>query len=291
LHMKFWQAMHFTGAERLVRLARAIEAQTPFHGVQLGDHWFTPAKLASPYPYPLEESGTPWPLQTPWPDIGASFGAMAAATERLHFSTSVMVLPLRNPFEVARSLATLSAISGNRVSLGAGSGWMTNEFHAAGVDFQTRGKRLEEMIDVLRLLWEGRMVEHHGRFFDFPAVELGPRPAGRIPIYIAGASETAMRRAISKGDGWITGEVTRTELLRSIKRMRRMLEQAGREHEPFEIIVNNPMAELDMVKALIEHGATSIINASSAAEIRGGMTDQQKVDWYKWYADEIIAKV
>ena len=170
--MKFWQAMHFTGAERLVALAQAIEAQTPFYGVQMGDHWFTPAKLDSPYPYPLEQSGTPWPLQTPWPDIGASFGAMAAATKRLHFSTTVLVLPLRNPFEIARTMATLAAISGNRVSLGAGSGWMTNEFSAAGVDFKTRGKRLDEMIDVLRLLWEGRMVEHHGRFLDFTRREL-----------------------------------------------------------------------------------------------------------------------
>jgi len=288
--IKFWQAMHFTAAERLVGLAQFIDTQTPFYGVQMGDHWFTPAKLDSPYPYPLEDSGTPWPLQTPWPDIGASFGAMAAATKRLHFSTTVLILPLRNPFEVARTMATLSAISGNRVSLGAGSGWMTNEFHVAGVDFKTRGRRMDEMIDVMRLLWEGGMVEHHGEFFDFPRLELGPRPAGRIPIYVAGASVPAMRRAVRKGDGWITGDVTRVEILNSVDKVRRMLEEEGRDEEDFEIVANLP-ADLDMTKALIDHGVTSIVNASSAAEIKGGMTDRQKIDWYRWYADEIIAKV
>jgi probable F420-dependent oxidoreductase len=288
--MKFWQAMHFTGAERLVTLARAIETQTPFYGVQLGDHWFTPARLDSPYPYPLEDSGTPWPLQTAWPDIGAAFGAIAAATVRLQLSTTVLILPLRNPFEIARMMATLSFISGNRVSLGAGCGWMTNEFHVAGVDFKSRGRRTDEMIDVLRLLWEGRMVEHHGEFFDFPLLELGPKPPGKIPIYVAGGSAPAMRRAVRKGDGWITGDVTRTEILNSVTTMRRLLKEAGRDHEEFEIIANIP-ADLEIVKALIDHGVTSIVNASSGAEIKGGMSDQQKIDWYKRYADEIIAKV
>jgi alkanesulfonate monooxygenase SsuD/methylene tetrahydromethanopterin reductase-like flavin-dependent oxidoreductase (luciferase family) len=99
-----------------------------------------------------------------------------------------------------------------------------------------------------------------------------------------------MRRAATKGDGWITGDITKTEILNSVARMRRMLREEGRDHESFEIIANLP-ADLDTTRALIDQGVTSIINASSAAEIKGGMTDRQKIDWYKWYADEIIAKV
>ena len=288
--IKFWQAMHFTVAERFIYLVRAIEEQTPFYGVQLGDHWFTPGKLDSPYPYPLEESGTPWPLQTPWPDIGASFGAMAAVTKRLCFSTTVLILPLHNPIQLARTFATLSAISGNRVSLGAGAGWMENEFRLAGVDFKTRGKRIDEMIDVMRLLWEGCMAEHHGRFFDFDRIELGPKPPGRIPIYMAGGSDIAMRRAVAKCDGWITGHVTRDEIWASVEKMKRMLKDAGRENEPFEIICNI-VADREIVQGLVDRGVTGIINASSADEIKGGMTDQQKIDWYKKYADDIIAKI
>jgi probable F420-dependent oxidoreductase len=288
--VKFWQAMHFTGAERLIELTEAIEKQTPFHGVQLGDHWFTPAKLDSPYPYPLEESGTPWPLQTPWPDLGASFGAMAAVTRRLHFSTTVLILPLHNPIQLARTFATLSAISGNRVSLGAGSGWMENEFRLAGVDFKTRGKRVDEMIDVMRLLWEGRMVEHKGRFFDFDRLELGPKPPGKIPIYMAGASETAMRRAAAKCDGWITGDITKEGIWESVVRIRKMVEEAGRSNDDFRVICNI-VADREIVQGLVDRGVTDVINASSAAEIKGGMTNQQKIDWYKWYADNIIAKV
>ena len=99
-----------------------------------------------------------------------------------------------------------------------------------------------------------------------------------------------MRRAVAKADGWITGDVTRAEVLGSVTKMRSMLREAGRDNEPFEIIANIP-ADLDIVKALIDHGVTAVINASSAAEIKGDMTNQQKIDWYKWYSDEIIAKV
>jgi alkanesulfonate monooxygenase SsuD/methylene tetrahydromethanopterin reductase-like flavin-dependent oxidoreductase (luciferase family) len=158
------------------------------------------------------------------------------------------------------------------------------------VDFKTRGKRIDEMIDVLRLLWTGTMVAHKARFFNFDRLELGPRPPGKIPICMAGGSDIAMRRAAAKCDGWITGHVTRDEIWASVLKIRRMLKEAGREDEPFRVICNIT-ADREIVQGLVDRGVTDIINASSAAEIKGGMTDQQKIDWYKWYADNIIAKV
>ena len=99
-----------------------------------------------------------------------------------------------------------------------------------------------------------------------------------------------MRRAVKKCDGWITGDITRDGIWDSVVRIRVMLKEEGRENEPFRVICNI-MADLEIVQGLVDRGVTDIINASSAAEIKGGMTDQQKIDWYKWYADNIIAKI
>jgi probable F420-dependent oxidoreductase len=138
-----------------------------------------------------------------YPDCWASIGAMAAVTQRLRFSVAVYVLPLRNPFEVARATGTLAILSGNRFILGAGTGWMKEEFDIYGVDFKSRGKRFDEYLDVLRLLWRGGMVEYHGQHFDFPALQISPAPQAPVPIFLGGAAPVALERAARKADGWI----------------------------------------------------------------------------------------
>ena len=141
----------------------------------LSDHLFFPEKLRSRYPY--SPDGKPgFDGETPFPEVWTSIAAMAAATTRLHFSTIIFVLPLRNPLEVAKTLGTLSLLSGGRVALGCGAGWIREEFDQLGVEFSTRGKRFDEMIDVMRALWRGGMVEHHGRFFDFDRLQMSPAP-------------------------------------------------------------------------------------------------------------------
>ena len=128
---------------------------------------------------------------------------MAAVTRRLRFSVAVYVLPLRNPFEVARATGTLAILSGNRFILGAGIGWMKEEFDIYGVDFRTRGKRFDEYLDVLQLLWRGGMVEYHGTHFDFPPLQISPAPDAPVPIFLGGASTAALARTARKADGWI----------------------------------------------------------------------------------------
>ena len=101
--------------------------------------------------------------------VGSASAAMAAITQRLKFSVSVYVLPLRNPFEVARATGSLDIFSKGRFILGIGAGWMKDEFDIYGVDFHTRGKRMDEMVTILRKFWQGGMVEHRGEFFNFDA--------------------------------------------------------------------------------------------------------------------------
>ena len=286
--MRFWQFLRFTAPEQLPALAQKVEASL-FDGVVLGDHMVFPEKIESPYPY-SKDGAVLWDPDTPWPDVWVASAAMAAVTKRIHFSTNIFVLPLRNPFEVARTAATVSALSANRVAIGAGVGWMEEEYRTVGVDFKTRGKRYDEMIDVMRLLWTGEMVEHHGEFFDFDRLQMSPKPAGRIPLYLAGGSAPAMRRAAQKGDGWITGNFTRETISDTVKTLKGMLKDAGRESDPFELIA--PVgANLDFIKLLRDLGATSIIDLPSRRDIGPDKTLQQKADYFNRYSDEIIAKL
>src|SRR6202034_4099942 len=149
--MRFWQAMAFSDPTEYLALAREVE-QAGMYGILMSDHVFFPQDLKSPYPYTPD--GKPiWEPSTPWPDCWVSISAMAAVTTRLQFGTNVYIAPARDPFTVAKLVGTASVISGGRVSLGLGVGWMREEFDQLGQKFSNRGARCDEMIDVLRALW------------------------------------------------------------------------------------------------------------------------------------------
>ena len=249
--MKFWQAITWSETDQLIEIARFAE-EVGFHGVMGGDHAVYPQTIAPNYPYSAE--GMP-PMQPEdeYPDQTAIFAAMAAVTERLYFTTGVYVLPLRNPHEVARASATLAILSGGRFVLGAGIGWMKEEFEIYGVDFHRRGKRTDEMIQVLRKLWRGEMAEHHGEQFDFPPVILSPAPATPPPIYIGGASEAALRRAARAGDGYIGAGTAPEDVAPLLRRLGELREEYGRQHLPFEAMLG---LKAEPTLALFEQMAT-----------------------------------
>ena len=175
--MKFCQSLMYAPAADWAELTRCAE-DVGFDQVSLSDHVFYPGKLESSYPY--SRSGRPsFPPETPWPDVWVMTGALAAATERIRFATHVYVLPARNPFVVAKAVGTAAYLSGDRVLLGVGAGWMREEFDQLEQPFAGRGARMEEQIEVLRTLWRGGMVEHHGEFYDFDKLEMAPAPAQR----------------------------------------------------------------------------------------------------------------
>src|SRR5439155_1740265 len=150
--------------------------------------------LSTPYPY-TPDGSPPFTPGTPWPDPWVLIGAMAAVTTRLRFMTNVYVAPARNPFLVAKQVGTAAVLSGDRVALGVGAGWMREEFEQLGQPFGDRGRRLDEMIEVVRALWRGGMVEHHGEHYDFHRLQMSPVPAAPVPIYCGGQSRRAIERA------------------------------------------------------------------------------------------------
>jgi probable F420-dependent oxidoreductase len=254
--MKLWQVISFSEPDQLLGIAQAAE-EAGFEGVLVSDHLFFPGKLASKYPYSAD--GKPaFDGATPFPDAWTSIAAMAGVTKRLRFGTMVYILPLRHPLEVAKTVGTAALLSGGRVALGCGAGWIREEFDALEVEFETRGARMNEMIEVMRKAWSGRMIEHHGRFFDLGPLQMSPPPPAQVPIYVGGLSPAALRRAARLGDGWIGTGQTPEEAIRLVGELRRLREAAGRGDAPFETIVPLAVpADPALLRRLEQAGVTS----------------------------------
>ena len=286
--MEFWQSTAFNDPLELPIIAREAEA-AGFDGLLVSEHLMVPANFEASYLY-SEDGKPPFTAETPFPDPWVALATMAAATSRIRFCTLVHILPLHHPVEVAKALATLALYSDNRVVLGAGAGWMKEEFEILGVDFKTRGPRFNEMIEVMRKLWQGGMVEHHGEFFDFPPICQSPAPTENIPIVIGGASKAALRRAATVGDGWCGAGNTPEEAEEILRTLAALRKEAGRENEHFEAIV--PLTtppEPDVLKKLSGLGATGTVSYPFSYTVGPEATLEQKIDAMKQFAEHVIA--
>jgi probable F420-dependent oxidoreductase len=287
--VRFSIATAYLPPEELAPIARAAE-DAGYHAMSLSDHVVNLETLASPYPY-TEDGSRRWEPFTTWLDPWVTIASLAAVTERLRFLTNVYVLPLRDPFTVAKVIATTSALSGGRVALGAGMGWCREEFDLVGQPFARRGARADEMLDLLAELWTGRWVEHHGRFYDVPRVEMTPAPPAPVPIYIGGTSDAAIRRA-ARHDGWISdlmGTDAAGEVRARIDVERRRL---GRAEGDFSMIVSmNDAVTVDDYRRAAEVGVTD--NLTMPWAFYGGfdLPLQGKLDGLRRFADEIMAYV
>jgi probable F420-dependent oxidoreductase len=254
--------MMYADPAQWVELVRHAE-EVGFDQVALSDHVFEPQTLVSKYPY--SATGEPqFPPGTPWPDVWVMVGAMAAVTTRIEFTTNVYVLPLRNPFVVAKAVGTASFLSGDRVSLGIGAGWMREEFDALEQSFDRRGARMEEQVEVLRTLWQGGLVEHHGEFYDFDKLQMAPGPSKPVPIIVGGHSNLALRRAARLGDGWVGVLYGREELRGYMARLQELREQEGTADKPFEVIgaINDALPTPAVCAELEEMGVTTLLTSA-----------------------------
>jgi probable F420-dependent oxidoreductase len=288
--VKFWQSVAFAAPDELLELARIAE-EVGFHGVFCSEHVFFPERLESRYPY--SPSGEPlFTAETPWLDPWVQIAAMAAVTRTLRFVTGVYILPLRHPLEVAKTVASVALLSGDRVGLGVGAGWMREEFAVLGREFAGRGKRLDEQIAVIRKVWAGGMVEHHGVYYDFPRLQMSPPPRVAPPILIGGGSEAALRRAARLGDGWVGSGHGLEEALGVIGRLRALRREAGREREPFDIIlVLNAPASVDDLRRFEDVGVTSLVSWPLAFTLGPQATMAEKRRYLESYAADVIAKL
>jgi probable F420-dependent oxidoreductase len=231
--LAFASSVSIDGATAL-EVCRRAEAGG-FESLWGGEHVVLPSNIESKYPY-TADGKIPAEPDTPIPDplIWLAFAAAAAPTLRL--GTCILIVPQRNPLILAKELATLDQLSGGRVELGLGVGWMEEEFKALGVPWERRGARNDEYIEAMRALWAGPHAEFHGEFVDFPPVTCSPRPVqASIPILVGGDTDAAIRRAARLADGYFPGEGDADRLKALITRVRQAAEDAGRDPDSIEI--------------------------------------------------------
>jgi probable F420-dependent oxidoreductase len=287
--VKFATALAFNDPTHFLELARTAD-ECGWDWFAVSDHVVYPETIESAYPY--AKDGKPyWSSSTPWPDPWTAIAAMAAVTRRLSFLTNIFILPARNPVLVAKQIGTVAAIAGGRVALGVGTGWMKEEFELLEVDFHTRGKRLNEGIEVLRTLWRGGMVEYHGKHYDFDRLEMSPVPPAPVPILVGGLSEVALKRAARLGDGWIGVQHTTAELRELLQRIQVLRKEYGTEDKPFEnVVASTDTFDVDGYRRLEDLGATTLTTAPWVLYGADPNSLEEKKDALKRFADDVISK-
>jgi probable F420-dependent oxidoreductase len=256
--MEFYLPLAWTDPAHMLQLATAAE-EAGFYGVAFSDHMLYPKVLESKYPYSAD--GKPhWFPETAWPDPWVAMGHVAAVTKRVRFVTNIFVLPSREPFSVAKAVGTAAVLSNNRVSVGFGVGWMREEFEAQGQSFNNRGRRTEEMVEILRKLWTGKMVSHDGEFYKFPELQMSPMPSELPPVYLGGYAEPALDRAARVGDGWISTHGDVEQMTGEVANMKERLTSFGRktDSDSFKFFAICPSLDLDEYKRRDDIGITSI---------------------------------
>lgn len=278
-------------ADHLATVARDAEA-LGFDAISLPDHVVYPSQIGTRYPYPPDpETGrAPWDESCEWLDPVAAAAVVTTSTERMEAITGIFVLPMRDPVLVAKAFATLDALSGGRVILGAGAGWLREEFQVLGFDFDTRGPRSDEAIEVLRKLWTGEPVAHQGRFFSFPEVSMRPAPGRRMRIYVGGDSPPALRRAARLADGMLPPLNSRLRTSAHLALIARIREQHGRT-EPFDYVASAVTARTpDEIAELVALGVSAVHVDPFALYVRrfGGLTLDERRGALERYAREVI---
>ncbi len=245
--------------------ARHLES-CGFESIVAVEHTVLMTRYHSVYPYDASgrvELGADCPV----PDPLDMLAFLAGQTSTLGLATGVLVLPNHHPVVLAKRAATLDALSGGRLRLCVGVGWLREEVQACGADFDSRGRRADEQLAVLRALWADHPdgVSHHGEFFDFDDAMCYPKPiAGeRLPVHIGGHSRAAARRAGRFGDGFQPLGVAGAQLAALVTEMRDAAQEAGRDPGALELSLGHLVTKVDAERAgrLAEAGAGRLVLA------------------------------
>ena len=230
--MKFYVSSAFLEAGEIIEIARAAD-ELGYEGMAMPDHVVNLETLATPYPY-TEDGERRWPPYTDWLDPWVLVGSLAQVTSRLKFVTTVYIPAMRDPYSAAKAIGTAACLSGGRVELGIGVGWCEEEFDLLGQQFAKRGRRTDEMLELMKALWQPGWTEFDGEFYRTPRLEMTPTPP-RIPIYAGGLSDIALRRA-ARNDGWIGDLITLDQALTSVQRVRELRAAKGLTMEGFRVL-------------------------------------------------------
>jgi probable F420-dependent oxidoreductase len=290
--MRFTYAETFCDPTYLAPLAQAAE-EAGFDSFSVPDSLIYPAASDARYPYTadgdrsfLEDKPIIEPFALiPW---------LAAATERIRFTTFVLKAPVRPAVLLAKQAASVAVLTGNRLRLGVGISPWPEDFVAMGQPWERRGARLDETIQVVRGLTAGGWFEHHGELIDVERMKICPVPTEPIPILVGGHADRALRRAATLGDGWVHGGGDPAELPGLLERLAELRRDAGRAGDPFEIhVISMDAYSPDGVRRLEDMGVTDVVVGFRYPYVRE--PDTQKLDDklapLRRFAEDVIANV
>jgi probable F420-dependent oxidoreductase len=240
---------------------------------------------------PVASDGSPYagadhppiPSDVPVFDAFAYLSYLAGRTNQIRFGTHVYNIGLRHPFVVARAVTTLDIVSGGRAEFGIGASWLEAEWASVGLDFATRGRRVDEAISVCQRLWSDPVVEHHGENFDFGPVMFEPKPVQSPwpPMHIGGDGAAAMRRAALVGDGWIPMNHAVEQIPAAAARLAELRDRAGR---PGTVeITMGVQADLESLQRAAAAGV-------GRALVRPWSSGRLTIDGLRRFADEVLVE-
>lgn len=273
MHFDLWvpTATPFATPELLSVLGAEAEARG-VHRIWVGEHVVLFGEYRSRYPY-ADDGRLPAP-----PDSGLleplnTLSFLAAHTERIRLGTAMVLLPQRNPVYTAKEVATLDWLSGGRVDLGVGVGWLAEEFDAVNVPWPRRGARTDEYLEVLRALWCDDPSSFEGDFYHLPPASMFPKPVQRPhpPVHIGGESDAALRRVARAGQGWHTFDRLPGDLAVPLARLADLLAAEARPRSSVEVTVCPYFQELTPARVAEYAGAGA--DAVAALFFAGGPED------------------
>lgn len=286
--MDYWLSYIDEDPDQTIEVARAAE-RAGFKGIALADHVVVPIGHRSQHP-----SGGPTPFdhRTPFPDPLVTAASVLASTTTFLAMTYVYVLPAREPFSVASQVATLDRLSASRFRFGVGAGWLEEEIALLGHPVRDRGRRMDEMLEVIRRFWSHDQVDHRGKYFSFGPAGISPRPHRPVPIWVGGKSPAALARAV-RHDGWLgmnydLDEIDRllAELMRRLARHR---DETGDSKAGFEVfVIPNAAPSEGLYEGLSNRGVTSTMGSAWAYGDRSAASLGAKIDRIGEFAERFI---
>ena len=283
--MMFANVGPFIQPEEATFLAKSAED----HGIEsiwTVEHVVVPAGYQSQYPY--SDSGKmPGTEDSPIPDPLIWLSYVAAGTKTIKLGTGILILPQRHPVYTAKEVATLDVLSGGRVILGIGIGWMKDEFDVLGIPFEERATRTDEACAALRTLWKPGANAFKGEHYSWDALESNPKPVqeGGIPIVVGGHVKGAARRAARVGNGFFPMKTEGDRLQVLLDVMSEECAKLGRDPKEIEITTAMPGMDLDAIKRLEDQGVSRLALGPPAFDREGVEKGLDK------FADNIMAKL
>ncbi len=273
----------FQSLEQIIGTAQLAES-VGVESVWTFEHVIVPEDYASKYPY--NESGKMGAEpDTVFVDPLIALSAVAAATKTLRLGTGVNIVAQANPMLLAKQVASLDFISGGRFMLGAGIGWLKEEFRAMGTPFEKRGARFDDYIAAMRKVWSGETVEHQSEFVDWTGFKSYPTPVqDPFPVIMGGNKGKIFERIATLGNGWFAPTADAAELAPQLDQLRAACKAADRNYDELEITVMWPGGGLEALKPMQDLGAARAVVPIFAL-------GADPVDGIKKLGDEVIAKL